>query len=215
MPKPNRFSYKKKEPHRDAFYFILVCEGQHREVEYFKFFDKLSSRVKVVAVSAKENSAPKHLIEAAHAIVEQLGAIAGNDQLWFVMDTDKWGSQLDEIRMECRDRPNWNVAQSNPCFEVWLYFHVKSDLPFLENLQRCSQWKPYVHSIIKGGFNNDIHPVHIETAIKNAKENFRSDGYFPTSGSTQLWQLGEVLLPLIKRELTALKNLFPQPFIRD
>lgn len=215
MPKPKVLSYKKKEPYRDAFYFILICEGQHREVEYFKFFDKLSSRVKVVPVSSGENSAPKHLIEAAHTTIKELGATAVNDRLWFVIDTDKWGQQLHDIRVECKDHTNWNVAQSNPYFEVWLYFHAKSSLPSLENLQRCSQWKPYVHSIIQGGFNNDFHPAHIEAAIINAKGNFGFDGYFPTTGSTQLWQVGDALLPLIKKELHSIKHRFPTPFIRD
>ena len=40
--------YKKKAPFRDATLFVIVCEGQKRESDYFDFFDRLSSRIKVV-----------------------------------------------------------------------------------------------------------------------------------------------------------------------
>ncbi len=56
MPKPNKFSYEKKEAFRDAFYFIIVCEGQNREPDYFRFFDGISSRVKVVPIESRKYS---------------------------------------------------------------------------------------------------------------------------------------------------------------
>jgi hypothetical protein len=62
MPKPIKFSYAKKVPFRDAFFFIIVCEGTNREKEYFQFFDGISSRVKVVSVASRAGSAPKLLI---------------------------------------------------------------------------------------------------------------------------------------------------------
>ena len=39
MPKPIKFTYEKKAPFRDAFLFIIVCEGTNREPDYFRFFD--------------------------------------------------------------------------------------------------------------------------------------------------------------------------------
>ena len=52
MPKPTKFTYEKKEAFRNAFYFIIVCEGQNREPDYFRFFDGISSRVKIVSVES-------------------------------------------------------------------------------------------------------------------------------------------------------------------
>jgi hypothetical protein len=63
----------------------------------------------------------------------------------------------------------WNVAQSNPGFEVWLYFHAKSNLPELGDIAQCNNWKPHLPKVIKGGFNSDFHPASIEVAIENAK----------------------------------------------
>jgi hypothetical protein len=213
MPKPIKFTYEKKAPFRDAFFFIIVCEGKNREPDYFRFFDGMSSRVKIVPVESGAGSAPKLLIENALAKEEELDANAEKDRVWFAIDTDRWREQLHEIRQECDKHPHWRVAQSNPCFEVWLYFHAKTQLPVLENIAQCNSWKPHLPSIIQGGFNPDYHPIAIETAITNAKAVYKSTGYFPDPGSTELWKLGEDLLPLVKKELEKLKDKFPPPTV--
>jgi hypothetical protein len=213
MPKPIKFTYEKKEPFRDAFFLIVVCEGKNREPDYFRFFDGLSSRVKIVPVESGVGSAPKLLIEKAIAKEEELDAKAERDRVWFVIDTDRWREQLHEIRHECNNHPHWMVAQSNPCFEVWLYFHAKTELPQLQNIAQCNNWKPYLPTVIQGGFNPDFHPIAIEAAIENSKASYAVNGYFPEPGSTQLWQLGEELLTLIKKDLDNLKGKFPSPVV--
>lgn len=101
MPKPFKFTYEKKTPFRDAFFFIIVCEGKNREPQYFRFFDGLSSRVKVVPVESGNNSAPNRLIENAIDKEKELETNADRDRVWFVIDTDAWRGQLHGIRSEC------------------------------------------------------------------------------------------------------------------
>lgn len=211
MPKPIKFSYEKRPPYRDAFYVIVVCEGINREVDYFKFFDGLTARLKLVPVSNPQGSAPNQLTKAALAFEKELGAQAEIDRLWFVIDTDRWKDQLHVIREEAKNKHHWKIAQSNPCFEVWLYFHAKSTLPEIENLGQCNPWKQYLPTIIQGGFNSDFHPIAIETATSYAKSSFQATGYFPNPGSTQVWQLAEEIIPLIKKELDEMKATFPAP----
>ena len=213
MPKPFKFTYEKKVPFRDAFYFIIVCEGKNREPDYFRFFEGISSRVKIVPVESTDGSNPMALINNAIKMEETLDVKEDRARLWFVIDTDRWRDQLHEIRKECKPHSHWKVAQSNPCFEVWLYFHAKSNLPDLQNINQCNRWKPYLPTVIQGGFNPDFHPIAIETSIINSKANYVATGYFPDPGSTQLWKLGEELLPLIKKELDELKGIFPAPVV--
>ncbi|MCP9750877.1 RloB family protein [Ferruginibacter sp. HRS2-29] len=213
MPKPKIFTYEKKAPFRDAFLFIIVCEGTNREPDYFRFFDGMSSRVKIVPVVSQIGSAPRLLINVAIAKEQELEASDERDRLWFVIDTDRWREQLHEIREECEQHPHWKVAQSNPCFEVWLYFHAKGQLPALPNISQCNNWKPHLPTIIQGGFNADFHPIAIEVAITNSKNTYQATGYFPNPGSTQLWELGEELLPLIKKDLDRIKDKFPHPAV--
>ena len=213
MPKPIKFSYEKKAPFRDSFFFIIVCEGKNREPDYFRFFEGMSSRVKIVPVESGVGSAPRLLINNAVTKEEELDAHADRDRVWFVIDTDRWREQLHEIRQESDQHPHWHVAQSNPCFEVWLYFHAKAQLPVLQNVEQCNNWKPHLPKVIQGGFNPDFHPIAIETAIVNARAAYKATGYFPDPGSTQLWELGVELLPLIKKELDMLKHKFPAPIV--
>jgi hypothetical protein len=205
--------YEKKAPFRDAFLFIVVCEGTNREPVYYRFFEGLSSRVKIVPVASVVGSAPKLLIEVALRKEEEMDAKADRDRVWFVIDTDKWGEQLHEIRQECALHPHWRVAQSNPCFEVWLYYHAKMLLPALQNINQCQNWKVHLPTVIHGGFNPDFHPIAIETAMINAKAAYHATGYFPDPGSTDLWRLAEELLPLIKKDLDLLKARFPAPVV--
>jgi len=96
MPKPIKFTYEKKESFKDAFYFIIVCEGKNREPDYFRFFDGISSRVKIVPVESGEGSAPTKLTGYAEAKEKELDANAERDRVWFVIDTDRWREQLHE-----------------------------------------------------------------------------------------------------------------------
>ncbi len=213
MPKPTKFTYEKKAPFRDAFLFIIVCEGTNREPDYFRFFDGMSSRVKVVPLQSVGGSAPNQLVGVALAAEQELSVDPSVDRLWFVIDTDRWRNHLHTIRQQCAQHPNWRVAQSNPCFEVWLYFHAKAQLPVLANIGQCNNWKSHLPTVIQGGFNPDFHPIAIETATVNAKASYQATGYFPNPGSTQLWELGEELIPLIKKELDVLKLRFPAPVV--
>lgn len=209
MPKPIKFIYEKKAPFRDAFFLIIICEGKNREPQYFRFFDGLSSRVKVIPIESETGSSPKWLIEKAHEVEEELDINSDKDKLWFVIDTDRWRNQLLHIRQECEKHNHWNIAQSNPCFEVWLYFHARSNLPELADIAQCNHWKPYLPKVIKGGFNSDFHPACIEVAIENAKNGYNCTGYFPDPGCTEVWKLGEELIAVIKKDLDKIKGKFP------
>ena len=210
MPKPIKFSYEKKAPFRDAFFLIIICEGKNREPQYFHFFNGLSSRVKVIPIVSETGSSPRWLIEKAGAVEPELEINADKDRIWFVIDTDRWRNQLLEIRKECDKHHHWNVAQSNPCFEVWLYFHAKSNLPELIDITQCNRWKPHLPKVIKGGFNSDFHPASIEIAIENARKAFTFTGYFPDPGCTEVWKLAEELLAFIKKDLDKLKGKLPE-----
>ena len=107
---------------------------------------------------------------------------------------------------EIKSYPAWNVAQSNPCFEIWLYYHLMETPP--EDYDSTKErFKTYLDRVLPGGFNYDRHPVFIEDAIQNAKVNFRTDkdGKI-TMFSTEMHLLGTEILGFVKRDLGKLKN---------
>ncbi len=122
------------------------------------------------------------------------------DEVWFIIDTDTWGAQIQQLRQAATNHNNWFVAQSNRSFEVWLYYHFEQEKPTGE----IQNWKNYLNEIIKGGFDARKHTKLIETAIKNAKANFSDASPLPDVHETQVYELAEKILPFVKDDIDKL-----------
>lgn len=208
MPRKNR-PYKRGEPFRNARLFVIVCEGAKREVEYFKFFQQFSQRVKIEPLPPRENaSAPNHFLSRAQEFVDaDTNDFNANDSLWFVSDVDHWQeSVLRDVSKESKQRTNWHLAVSNPCFEVWLFVHFKdiSELPKLYQLtaaKRCAPTKQAVDAIMPGGYKVEVFAPRIEEAIRRAKANDNDTNHFmPDLPDTKLYQLAEQMLEYMGQE---------------
>lgn len=146
-----------------------------------------------------------------------------HDKVWFVIDTDTWekegkiaplrdfcktmNSHITEAYNEAKSYEAWNVAQSNPCFEVWLYYHHYADLPNEDDVAAQPSIKAFVDSKIIGGFDYQRDPARIYKAIDNSEKNYRQriDGY-PDRFSTELSKLGRVIMNFVKTEVHKLQN---------
>lgn len=198
--------FTKKLPYRDARLILIYCEGEKREDQYFSFFEEMSSRIKFEVVPSEEgNSSPNALLENAKKqllCTNPKYNITPSDSIWFVVDTDRWRNHIHLLHKECHQN-KWLVAQSNPSFEVWLYYHFQKFTDF-GKIECGKAWKQEVHKISKGGFHSDTHPVYIESAIKYAKEKFLENEEKLTIGSTEVFKLAEDFFPLIKEEIEKL-----------
>lgn len=200
MPLLNKRQYRKKKPWRDATIFIIICEGSHKEPEYFNFFHLLTKKIKVVPVpSSKGRTSPAHLIPNAAGAIEKHNSDHGDYELWFVIDVDRWGNQINALLNEASQN-NWNVAISNPCFEVWLNDHFELHQPPEQKINICKSWKSHVHKV-HGGFDHTKHQTYLERANRNASNKYSETGYIPDVGKTQLFRLGERIYALTKNEL--------------
>ena len=225
-----RRDYGKKNPSRDAHKVYIVCEGKVTEPNYFRFFEGLSSNLQVITIPPSDGTDPLKLLERAKQILigkdrEYDVEYAHRDTVWFVIDTDTWETEgkITPLRKFCSTKnksiskefdeiksyPAWNVAQSNPCFEIWLYYHLMETPP--EDYDSTKErFKTYLDRVLPGGFNYDRHPVYLQDAIQNAKVNFRTDkdGKI-TMFSTEMHLLGTEILGFVKRDLGKLKNKLP------
>lgn len=205
----NRF-FNRTEPDRDAKSIYIFCEGKDREYKYFSYFKNIDSRLNLVVYELKsdDNNSPKGLYNLA---IKNLIKSEDNpnpqyelleeDEVWIVLDTDKDKTesrkpQLITIRQECVSQ-NWNIAQSNPCFEVWLYYHQENENPNFDGIEISAKWKSFVDSIIRGGFNPNKHPVYIQKAVENAQTNFKKDrDGFPDIAATEVYKLAQAMLSI-------------------
>lgn len=193
---------------RDYKLFAIACEGGKREPEYFRLFEHISRKVTVDIIEDKistqvlkhkyeTKSAPKWVLDRAVKYIEKEG-LTDEDDLWFVMDKDRWtNEQLHTIADYCNDYPNWHIVISNPCFEVWLYFHKKSKLPE-SNILSCKTLKTAVAELEKGGYHPYKFISALPKAILNAEKADTNGTYFLSNpGETKIYQLGKALIQVI------------------
>jgi len=192
MKLKKQITYSKKEAYRDATLFIIICEGQKTEPAYFSYFDRLTSRLKVLPLfNEGGKSAPKHLVGLATTAYQRY-ANSGPISIWIVIDVDRWKAQIPKLQKDCKEK-NWKLSISNPCFEVWLNAHSeKPTLP--NNIANCKDWKPHVaRAFAGGGFNPQKDPIFLARAISRSRKEYQAEGYLPKEGCTQLYVLGEEL----------------------
>lgn len=196
--------YKKEteqEKKRDYSLFAIACEGTEREPEYFRPFNGID-RIKVDIIENKigeRGSAPKKVLERALAYIEKVGlSEKDDDTLWLVIDVDKWPrKQIEDLAKFCNSYSNWNIVISNPCFEIWLLFHKKSNLTDL-NCSSAHKTKQVLHNLDKGGYFYLSYLPLLEDAIRNAKANDTNiKNHFPNSRETKVYLLGEALIKRI------------------
>lgn len=226
-------NYSKKEPNKDAHRILIVCEGNDTEPRYFGFFKELSPRLDVIPIPSEDGKTdPTKLMQW---VIENLISHRAfdvdfyqGDTVWFVIDTDEWEEQgkTGVLRQFCQEQNEalkemiknqhyerkpynaWLVAQSNPCFEIWEYYHIYDEAPVAEEVEKYTTFKEYVDAVIKGGFDSNTMPVEVVKAISNAKSNFSKDD----EGHLQLYAmevflLAEEMLPFVKRDIDRLRNM--------
>lgn len=118
--------------------FLIVTEGTVTEPVYFEELRQSMelSQVKV-KVMPGEASDPRHVIRSAAREVENLARLAKKkctsltelesyDHVWAVIDTDvaeRKGFWNDVVQLA--SAKSVKLARSTPCFEYWLYLHLK------------------------------------------------------------------------------------------
>jgi hypothetical protein len=106
---------------RDTRLIIIAAEGEKTEKQYFSIFRNRRVQVKVLHTEDGLSS-PKHVFDRL-AKYKKAYDVKGDDELWLVIDVDRWTQQmLSDIATGCLQK-GFRLAVSNPCFEIWLYLH--------------------------------------------------------------------------------------------
>lgn len=185
---------------RDYKLFAIVCEGSKREPEYFELFRNMSLRVKVDIVKEQEEnnkSAPNWVLDRAAGYARKHDLI-NEDELWLVIDVDRWKKEhIHTLIQHCTEKDMWNIAISNPCFEIWLLYHKCSDLTSID----CSNGgglKAELVNHFQGGYHPNKAIPHVHKAIENAKDKDKDpNSLLPENRVTKVYNLVESLLDII------------------
>ena len=115
---------------RDDRVFVLATEDRYAPEQYFAYLSL--PRVKVIVLPTLEDclSAPEHVVDRlkeAFAAVKKKDEVQTGDEFWVCLDTDHHikNTHLKGTlaALKTARQVGFDVAMSNPCFEVWLLLH--------------------------------------------------------------------------------------------
>lgn len=210
--------YTKTEGELSSALFVIVSGGIRREKQYFsKIMDmRTFPRINVRFIgrndeTGEEGLSPDKMYDEAIKIkkrFEENQTSNIDDSIYLVADVDEFMDVLLQIRPLCI-KENFRLIISNSCFEVWLYFSCRSDIPDFpipERIETLSwRFKEWLPTVIHGGINPTKAIFSLQQNIDNAKVNYKEDeNGIPTLFSTNMFVLAEALLPLIEGELIGL-----------
>ena len=178
---------------RDSYLIVVAVEGAKTEKRYFELFEH--KRIKIIVQENTENkSAPQHVIAQLHQFKAEY-QLEEDDQLWLVVDTDRWKpDMLHKVCKDCYDNGYFR-AISNPCFEYWLllYHHEQVEPGSCKNLKRRLG---KIHDELSTNWSNlyqDIERTQI--AVKRARENDPApNAPFPETLGTHVYKIVQQLV---------------------
>lgn len=128
--------------HHNFKLYLIAAEGDKTEATYFQTIESLFKEANISSVHVefidrteedKTKSAPQHVYKTITDIEEQLinkgySIDEKRDELWVIIDVDEYDNRknsLEALKQASIEKQYFNVALSNPCFEVWLILHYQ------------------------------------------------------------------------------------------
>lgn len=203
--KYTNLEYSKKDGDRDYKLIVLILEDAVESKKYFNaLLHDTHNGVKIICdVNKKSGIKPKQMPEyAIKAEYENALNYEAGDEIYFLCDLDHYRNQLlalyEYIKQE---RSNWNLIISNPCVEIWFYYHIKDNLPNMPKMdedkysQEMKKLYSQIRSKEKTSTANLIAEYGLEKAINNSTNFFslEDNELIPTLFTTNMHTLAKKL----------------------
>lgn len=121
--------------------FLIVCEGEKTEPDYFKAFRMTAATVKAVGEAMNTMT----LVNKAISIREADKAKKRfYDQCWVVFDKDDFPAKDFNQAIQYAEKNGFHVAYSNQAFEYWFLLHFN----LYQGLIHRSQYKNMLEKLI-------------------------------------------------------------------
>ncbi|NES24807.1 MAG: RloB domain-containing protein [Symploca sp. SIO3E6] len=144
--------------------FLIVCEGEKTEPNYFRNF-----RVSKVVIDIKGlGTNPSNLVQETKRLRDK--EKEDYNQVWCVFDRDSW--QADDFNSAIRsaEKENIKVAYSNEAFELWYILHfefVNTGIPRKDYEEKLTKLLGEQYKKNSDSMYDDLIDKQ-NTAIKNA-----------------------------------------------
>lgn len=201
---------------RDARLIVIATEDTDAARLYFeamaspRYYQNSKIHVEVLVREDKASAPERILAQLGQWLTEY--QIGEDDELWLVIDTDRWGNKkLNQIAKECFQK-NIYLAVSNPAIEIWFLLHLtdvtQHDQTTRHELQRNAKVGPkrtrLEKAIIdltgrydKGKFHVDDYLPHVGIAIEHAKKlDLNPSDRWPQQLGTRVYLLAQSIINL-------------------
>ena len=163
---PRGYSPRKVDEREVRQRFLIVCEGEKTEPNYFKSFRVPKNVVEIKVQGVGEN--PSKLVQSAKELKKQDDDY---DQIWCVFDRDSWGKEDFNNAIKNAETQRFKVAYSNEAFELWYVLHFE----FLNTGIPRSDYLKKLTSLLGRKYKKNSETIYDELfekqsiAIKNAE----------------------------------------------
>ncbi|HFQ92572.1 MAG TPA: RloB domain-containing protein [Anaerolineae bacterium] len=213
MPRRRR-PFIRPDADRDARLIVIAAEDSKATIAYFQALVSprwyQSSRVHVELLTrATTASAPRHVLQQLNQWREEY-QIGADDELWLVIDVDRWGNaELSDVARECEQK-NIRLAVSNPAIELWFLLHLtgldryteEEKALLLENSRDGGRRTRLERAILEiaGQYNKSRldaarYLPHVETAVDRARSlDTRPSDRWPQGLGTRVYLLAQSII---------------------
>lgn len=113
----------------------LICEGSETEIRYFKKFRSRECNIDIVPIPSQYKSADK-LVQKARATIGYSPYYPDEgDIIWCVFDRDDNTNAMLSKAKQMAIKEGYQIAFSNPSFEVWFLLHFNNQTTPVENCE--------------------------------------------------------------------------------
>ncbi len=180
-------------------FIVIAMEGAETEPRYFN--ELRTPRESVIQIKLVPNpnhkSSPKEVLQRLSNAFKKFSRARG-DEGWLVIDRDAVPEEeLISVHREAK-AAEFEIAMSNPCFELWLYLHIRDPRPFNDRHQcqrALAEVLPGYSPDSKGSY--EVAPLlsALDEAITRAKStDTGSKDSWPRDQATRVYKLVEKIL---------------------
>ena len=113
----------------------LICEGSETEIRYFKKFRSRECNIDIVPIPSQYKSADKLVNKAQATIGHSPYYPDEGDMVWCVFDRDDNTNAMLSKARQTAIKEGYQIAFSNPSFEVWFLLHFNNQTTPVENCE--------------------------------------------------------------------------------
>ena len=178
-------------------FFIVATEGEQTEKIYLdEFKPPRGAMIQLTVIENKQHKTkPIACLERLKRYATK-NFLGPEDELWLMIDRDSWSeAELDEVATEIAKNPQFHLALSNPCFELWLYLHLADNKPF----DHRDKLPPALAKILgrydKAGYDVERIVKGVDEAIRRAERlDTPPQNTWPKNQQTHVYRLMKKIL---------------------